>query len=61
MPKGKTLLSLNRKEILELPGFKRLDSYLYTELKSFVRTQMRKYTTKKREDIQLKNILLSQF
>ena len=48
MSKGKTLLSLNKREILNLPGFTELDDYLLRELKGFVRTRMHEYTTKKR-------------
>lgn len=48
MPKKKTLLSLNKKEILQLPGFTHLNNYLLKELKNFVRTRMHEYTTKKR-------------
>lgn len=44
----KTLLSCNRKEILKLPGFEKLDVYLYSELKDFTRRQKDKYTDKKR-------------
>lgn len=48
MPKKNTVLSLKRREILELPGFELCHAYLYHELKDFVRTQMREYTKKKR-------------
>ena len=41
MPKKNTVLSLKRRQILELPGFELCHAYLYYELKGFVRTQMR--------------------
>ena len=45
---SRTLMSLKRKEILDLPGFKHLDDYLYKELKEFVRQRVHELTNKKR-------------
>lgn len=48
LPENKTVLSLNKGEIVQLPGFKSLRNYLLTELKGFVRVRVHQYTKKKR-------------
>ena len=40
LPKGKTICSLNKKEILQLPGFNHLKLYLCKELKQMVRERV---------------------
>ncbi len=40
LPLKKTCCSLNRKEILQLPGFENLREYLCKELKKFVRDRI---------------------
>ena len=48
LPQNKTVLSLNKGEIVQLPGFKSLYNYLLIELKDFVRARVHQYTKKKR-------------
>lgn len=48
LPHNRTVLSLNKKEILKLPGFTHLNDYLLKELKVFVRDRVHIYTNKKR-------------
>lgn len=48
LSKNKTVLSLNKKEIVKLPGFTHLNDYLLKELKIFVRDRVHIYTKKKR-------------
>lgn len=48
LPKSKTVLSLRKKEIVQLPGFTDLDNYLCKELKEFTRHRVYQYSNKKR-------------
>lgn len=48
LPKKLTVLSLNKKEIVQLPGFTELNHYLKPELKGFVKKRVHEYTNKKR-------------
>lgn len=48
LPKQMTLLSLNKKEILQLPGFDHLKEYLLKELKTFLREFINRHSSKKR-------------
>lgn len=48
LPKQMTLLSLNKKEILQLPGFEHLKEYLLKELKTFLREFINRHSSKKR-------------
>ena len=44
----RTLLSLNKTEILQLPGMRHLNYYLYSELKTYIRSKLPEWTKKKR-------------